>query len=66
MERLEQMKINQLRDNFFPGWYLYGPSIAISALRPLYRVVCDTWDEYLDARRVKPSFVKAEIIYKPR
>ena len=62
--RTEERRLNEARDKFFPSWFLYG--FGYGAVKPLYRVVCEDWDKYLEARRVKPENITAKIIYKPR
>jgi len=60
----ESRRVNEARDKFFPGWYLYHHGLG--TVKPKYRVVCEDWDEYLLARKVKPDNIRAKIIYKPR
>jgi hypothetical protein len=64
MEKLEKIKLEILKNKFFPGHHLY--SRGFRGVKPLYNVVCNTWRDYLDARRVKPKFVKARITFQPK
>ncbi len=59
-----ERRFNEARDRIFPGWHLY--SEGVGTVKPAYRVVCEEWDDYLLARKVKPHNVNARIIYKPR
>lgn len=50
-----------LRNHFFPGWQQYRPG-ANSAAQPLYRIECKNVDEQILAEKVKPPYVRAEIL----
>jgi len=51
------------RDRFYPGWWTYGPGgLADEANKPFYRVICRTDEDCLLAARVKPPYVRAEIV----
>jgi len=59
-----KQRIINARNRHFPGWYKFNSSIP-NDLQPIYKVVCETWRDYIEAKVAKPRFVKAEIIHQP-
>ncbi|MCB9807811.1 DUF2384 domain-containing protein [Candidatus Peribacteria bacterium] len=62
--QLQQPKsFREARNRFFPGWWIYSRANTQDSLKPLYRVVCRTRAEQSLARAVKPTCVRARILY---
>lgn len=59
-----KIKLDEARDFYFCGWYLYKPGNF--TVKPKYQVFCKTFEEYLVVRAIKPDNVNAKIIYMPR
>jgi hypothetical protein len=63
---MDDKALMKARNRFFPGWWIYNQGQTINPQnRPLYRVECETPFELRLAQQVKPSFIRAEIIYVP-
>ena len=58
-------RLQQIRDHFYPSWWMYPTTETKECLQPLYIVACDSERECELARLAQPSFVRAEFLYPP-
>ena len=61
----DNVRLSNLRAKYYPGHHLV-PVGRKSRRFAIYRVVCQTWDEYLEAREVMPRNIEAKVLYKPK
>ena len=53
---------DELRDNYFPGWWIYdGRRFVLDTDKPLYRAVVGRGEGDL-VRRIKPECMRLEIV----
>lgn len=64
MSNVENKKIDQARNRFYPGWWTYNPQETRPAFQPFFTVVCSSGEDCNLARLSKPPFIRAEIVHR--
>lgn len=58
--------LRRARCRFYPGWWSYSRCDLQHQMKPMYFVTCQSPAEYRLAHEVKPSNVRATIVYRPK